>query len=143
MIRIVIPGVPRGKARARATVIAGRARMFTPKVTASEEGAVRLFASQAMRGQEPIRCAVDFRMTAFMPVPASWSTRKRQLALDGEIVPTGRPDLDNIVKLATDGCNAIVWADDAQIVSVAAWKRYSAEPRVVLEVRLAGAGSVA
>lgn len=133
-IRVVIPGIPRGKGRPRARVFHGHARVYTPAVTASEEGAVRLFASQAMQGRPPMADPVEVRLTAFMPVPPSWSARKRQQALAGEIRPTSKPDLDNVAKLAMDGCNAIVFRDDALIVSFLAAKFYSDEPRVEIEV---------
>lgn len=139
VVRFVVPGMPRGKARPRAAIIAGRPRMYTPKVTASEEGAVRLFASRAMQGREPLSGPIDLRIAAYMPVPASWSGRKRSLALDGALMPTGKPDVDNIGKLISDGLNHIVMRDDAQVVSLSIWKRYSAEPRVVVEVRKLGA----
>jgi Holliday junction resolvase RusA-like endonuclease len=138
LVRVVVPGPPRGKGRPRAAVIAGRARIYTPHVTAAEEGAVRLFASQAMAGRSPITEAVDFRLCAYMPVPASWSRTKRAAALSGALMPTGRPDLDNVSKLVMDSFNELVWRDDTQVVNFSAWKRYATEPRLVIEVRIAG-----
>lgn len=138
VVRFEVPGVPRGKARPRATIVGGHARVYTPKVTASEEGAIRLFASQVMAGRPPFDGPIDLRIAAYMPVPASWSGRKRMLALDGHIMPTGKPDLDNIGKLVADGLNAVVIRDDAQVVSFAAWKRYSDAPRIAVEVRQIG-----
>lgn len=102
---------------------------------------MRLFASRAMQGREPLSGPIDLRIAAYMPVPASWSGRKRSLALDGGLMPTGKPDVDNIGKLVADGLNHIVMRDDAQVVSLAIWKRYSAEPRVVVEVRSLGAAA--
>ena len=52
--------------------------------------------------------------------------------------PTGRPDLDNIVKLYADAFNSVVWRDDSQVVRVVSEKRYSDRPGVlvtVMEVR--------
>lgn len=137
VIRVVVPGTPRGKARPRATIIRGHARVYTPKVTASEEGAIRLFANQAMQGRPPLEGPIDLRISAFMPVPPSWSKRKQASALTGEIMPTGRPDVDNIGKLVADGLNAVVMRDDSQVVSFWVCKRYSDQPRIVIEVRRA------
>lgn len=45
----------------------------------------------------------------------------------------GRPDLDNLVKLA-DALNGVVWKDDAQVVEIRARKLYHAEPALLLRV---------
>lgn len=137
LVRIVVPGAPKGKARPRATVIHGHARVYTPKATASEEGAIRLFASQQMQGASPWEGPIDLRIAAYMPIPASWSNGKKCMAVAGGIMPTGRPDIDNIQKLVCDGLNNVVFRDDSQVVSFSGWKRYSAEPRIVIEVRRA------
>ena len=144
IVRFIMPGVPRGKARPRARIVGGHAHIYTPSVTASEEGAVRLFTSQAMRGRPPMDGPIDLRLAAYMPVPPSWSEKKRKSALAGRIMPTGRPDVDNIAKLVMDGMKGIAWRDDTQVVNFAAWKRYSDEPRIVVEARgMTDAGSVA
>ena len=45
-----------------------------------------------------------------------------------------RPDLDNFVKAAIDGCNKIVFTDDSRITKMFAVKQYSLRPR--LEIRI-------
>ena len=52
----------------------------------------------------------------FLSVPHTWSRKKHQLAYDGKLRPTGKPDLDNYIKILLDGMNGHAWADDAQIV---------------------------
>src|SRR5215471_18312645 len=37
-----------------------------------------------------------------LPVPQSWSTKRRDAALCGDIRPTSRPDADNYIKAALD-----------------------------------------
>jgi Holliday junction resolvase RusA-like endonuclease len=140
MIRFTVPGIPRGKGRARSRIVRTKAGQqfvstYTPAQTRSEEGAVRMFAQVAMQGGPPIQGPLDVRIGAYMPVPASWSQRKQALALAGGLFPTGRPDVDNISKLICDSMLAIVYADDSQIVSFSAWKRYAATPRIVVEIR--------
>ena len=71
-------------------------------------------------------------------IPSSWSKKKQAAAEAGEVRPTGRPDLDNIVKLYADAFNGVVWRDDSQVVRVVSEKRYSDRPGVlvtVMEVR--------
>jgi Holliday junction resolvase RusA-like endonuclease len=63
-------------------------------------------------------------------VPASWSKAKRAAALSGEIVPTKKPDMDNVVKAICDALNAIVWVDDVQVTDLLARKRFGDNPHV-------------
>lgn len=74
-------------------------------------------------------------MLVLVMAPVSWSKKKRDAALSGEISPTGKPDIDNVVKLVADSLNGIMWHDDAQIVRLVAEKRYAAEPETVITVR--------
>jgi Holliday junction resolvase RusA-like endonuclease len=133
-VAFTVPGEPKGKQRPRATVIAGRARLYTPKQTVSEEGAVRLFASQAMQGRDPLDEAVGVDIVAYLPIPLSWSGVQRRLALEGGRRPTGRPDAENISKLICDAMNGLVYRDDALIVALRIRKRYCNRPRIEVSV---------
>ncbi len=46
------------------------------------------------------------------------------------VLPTIRPDWDNLGKLISDAMNKIVYDDDGQLTDVRVRKRYSEEPRV-------------
>ena len=48
--------------------------------------------------------------------------------------PTGKPDLDNCIKLLMDGLNKLAWLDDAQVVRLTASKRYAVAPQTVVEI---------
>lgn len=63
-------------------------------------------------------------MTAVFPIPKSYSKKKVLHCQAGNIVPP-RPDIDNIVKAALDGCNSIVYDDDKQVWHIAAFKKYT------------------
>lgn len=133
-IRIVIPGTPAAKGRPRGTVVAGTVRMFTPAKTRTREGVVASLAADAMAGRPALTGPVAVTVLAVLPIAKSWPKRDRAAALSGDKLPTGRPDLDNMLKLVSDGCNGIVWADDSQIAQIAARKIYGAEPRTVVTV---------
>lgn len=142
VVRFVLPGLLHGKQRARHRVVRTKAgaqfvSTYTPAQTRREEGEVALFASAAMQGRAPLEGPIDLRVCVFLPVPASWSGIKQRKALTGAIMPAGKPDIDNLTKSVLDGINGRVFRDDAQVVSLAAWKRYSDTPRVVVEVRAA------
>jgi Holliday junction resolvase RusA-like endonuclease len=70
-----------------------------------------------------------------LQVPESWSNRRREAALSGAIRATKRPDLDNYVKGIFDGCNGILWQDDAQIVEITLRKDYARTPGATVAVR--------
>jgi len=133
-ITFSIPGEPIAKGRARAFVRGGHVAHYTPEKTARYENLVKLSAQQAMAGRLPEEGAVAIAVQANMSIPASWSKRKQEQAEQGLISPTKRPDLDNILKAVTDGANGVVWRDDAQVVGVAAAKRYSRTPSVQVTV---------
>jgi len=135
-IEFVIPGPPVAKGRPRSFVRNGRVGHYTPDKTARYENLVKLAARQAMGDLPPADGPVSLVVSAFMGIPASWSQKKQRAAALGEVVPTKRPDLDNIVKAIKDGANGVTWRDDAQVVDVRASKRYGA-PRVEVTVRAA------
>ena len=133
-IRFTVPGAPQGKGRPKVVKIGGFTRMATPKQTVAYEGLVAHAAQTAMAGRPlldgPVACAVHIDCA----VPASWSQKKQRQALAAEILPTTKPDADNVVKAIFDGLNAVLWRDDVQVVDLAVRKRYSATPCVRVEV---------
>ncbi len=132
-IYFVVPGAPHGKGRPRASSRGGFVRMYTPAATQAYE---TLIAKQAAfaRGDWPVMATpMSLRVAAYHPIPASWSKRKQQQALAGDLIP-GKPDLDNVAKAVLDALNGVVYLDDKQVVRLVAEKRYSFEPRVEVYV---------
>lgn len=134
MISFTVPGQPQGKGRAKIVKIGGFSRMATPQKTVAYEGLVAHAAQLAMNGAPPIDAACCANVFVDCQVPASWSQKKQRRALAGEILPTSKPDIDNIVKAIFDGCNGVVWRDDVLIVDTRIRKRYSATPGVHVDV---------
>lgn len=128
VIEFVVPGEPVGKGRPRAFRAGAGVRMFTPEKTARYENLVAMAAQEAMAGRAPMEGAVAVGMVFVTVPPASWSMKKRNQALDGQIRPTTKPDCDNVLKAIADACNGIVWRDDKQITDVAIRKRYGMRP---------------
>ena len=138
-IRVEVPGEPKGWQRTGHRVAINKrgrhvAVPYTQAQTRAEQGAIKWFANVAMRGRAPLEGPLCLSVMAYMAIPASWSHKKRADALAGLIFPTGKPDVDNIIKLLADAVNKLVWRDDAQVVSASVWKRYDAHPRLVFEV---------
>ena len=134
MITIMIPGEPVAKGRGRAVRTGAGIRVVTPAKTRAWETHAGLCARGAMAGLEPLSGPLWCSITAYVGIPSSWPDWKRDAALEDEILPTGKPDLDNLAKAALDACNGIVWRDDAQIAEASASKAYSQDPRVHIEV---------
>jgi Holliday junction resolvase RusA-like endonuclease len=139
-------GAPRGKGRPRTRVIGEFATIFTDAKTRSYENALKAAGIAAMNGRPALDEPIAVVVRAFMPIPQSFSRKKREAAIAGDMMPTSGIDLDNIVKMI-DGLNyhpprfkgdrekrPIIWKNDAQIVSLQASKIYSDHPRLVIDV---------
>ena len=112
--------------------------MFTPAKTAAYEGLIAHAAQVAMAGAAPLDCACQVQLSITVSVPASWSKKKQAAALAGQVLPTKKPDADNVLKAICDGMNGVVWRDDVQAVDVFLRKRYGATPGVFVRVTPCG-----
>lgn len=79
--------------------------------------------------KQPLEVQIRFRM----PVPASWSPKKRSAALGRYHMK--KPDADNLVKGVFDSLNKIVWADDNQVAKLSAVKVYGEEPGIEVLIK--------
>ena len=134
-ITISLQGPPQGKGRARAFMRGGHIGHYTPEKTRTYEGMIRTAAMQELGNRPPFDEPVDFELRAIFQVPASWSERKRQQAIVGDIKPGKKPDLDNIAKAWNDALNGVAYRDDALICRMMLEKRYGPRPLVVLTVK--------
>lgn len=126
MIRFTVPGLPQGKGRARF----GNGRTYTPAKTIAYEGLIALAAQQAMDGAELLTGPVYLTVTAFFPIPASWSKKRRAEANARLTWHTSKPDADNIAKAAGDALNGIIFRDDSQVAFAKVMKHYGETPRL-------------
>lgn len=119
-LRVKIPGQPVGKGRPRAAVVAGHARMFTPKQTREWEAT----AAMLMRERwvhEPAEAPCAVTVTAVARRPQRMQAKRHP---DGRTLRTSKPDGDNVLKAVLDALTAAgVVADDryismAQVASV-------------------------
>lgn len=133
-IRFVIPGVPVGKGRPKFARRGAFVTAYTPEKTASYENLVKMKAEEAMSGRMLIEGPVSVVISLFIVPPASWSQKKQRAALTGEIRPTSKPDIDNVIKGIFDACNDIVWRDDKQACDLTVKKRYAETARACVEV---------
>jgi Holliday junction resolvase RusA-like endonuclease len=135
-VTIVFAGPPQAQARARF----GNGHVYTAPATRDFQHDFGWCAKAAMAGRRPFQSAVRITALFELPVPASWSQRKRADAIAGVIRPTARPDLDNFLKAAFDASNGIVFADDAQITEISAKKVFGVNPKTVFTIAQASNG---
>lgn len=133
-----IMGKPQGKARARTfyNPKLGRSQSLTPENTVLYENLVKqsfiAYENETYFNNEPL--VMD--IYAYFPIPKSMSKKNREMISNGDMLPTKKPDADNIAKVVCDALNGIAYRDDTQIVALHVYKQYiSTEPFV--EVRIA------
>jgi Holliday junction resolvase RusA-like endonuclease len=131
LLTVELPGLATGKGRPRFDGRNGRA--YTPQKTVSAEAKISYALAQAWT-QPPLDEPLALTILVSVPVPSSKSRRWKEAALAGDVLPMGRPDLDNILKLIADAGNKIVWCDDARITEVMIRRRYSEQPGLLIEV---------
>ena len=132
MIKFTVPGEPKGKGRPRATKTGV---MYTPKDTASYENWIKccfqMAAQERIDGNVPLQANIN----ALYGIPKSATKKERQSMIDGGIVPTKKPDCDNIIKIILDSLNGMAYDDDKQVVSVRFNKVYTdGEPKVCVQI---------
>lgn len=131
MVKVVIPGAPRGKERPRHT---RTGVVFTPKATRAYETLIGMMGKLAMSGTPIMSGPVRLTIVASFPIPASYSAKRRAACLMGSERPAKKPDMDNVIKIICDGLNGIAWKDDAQVVEVTASKTYAELPSVTVYI---------
>lgn len=134
-ITFTVPGHPVAKGRPRFVRRGNFVATYTPEKTANYENLVKMAATAAMNGQAPSKAPISLEMDLMLQVPVSWSKKKQHAALNGLVLATKRPDVDNFAKILCDGCNGIVWNDDAQIIALRINKLYSNTPQMVVVIR--------
>lgn len=134
MIEFWVPSEPQGKQSPRAVRMGSRTRLVKAPATRRYEDLVGLIASQAMAGQPPLDVPVTIALRVVFSIAVSWSHKRQRDALAGLILPTRRPDCSNVLKAVEDGCNGIVFRDDALIVDAGVSKAYGLTPGVQVRV---------
>lgn len=131
-IAFTVAGEPKGKGRPR---FMKNGHTYTPKDTAVYEDLVKLeFRRQCGKVFFEKGEALKMNIVACYGVPKRISKAKRRQMLSGEILPTKKPDLDNVIKIIADSLNKIAYDDDAQIAEVKAQKYYSETPCVMVQI---------
>jgi len=140
-VSLVIPGKPIAKARPR---FCRRGKSVkTYDVQETEASRFMLLAKEQLNGHQPIEDGpISLTLCFEMPRPKGHYGSGRnahKLKPSAPAHHTSTPDVDNLVKFVKDCLNELAWRDDCQVVSIQALKRYSAEPKTVINIMPAGA----
>lgn len=137
MIYFKFHGEPVGKGRPKITTRGQFAHAYTPKKTKEFEEAIKFEFMSSTSERMPVYekdIPLKIEMEFGFEVPKSYSKKKREACLLGNIQHTKRPDADNIAKAVCDALNGYAFEDDSQIVFMQLEKVYSEESYV--EVRI-------
>ena len=124
MVNFVVEGTPVPKGRPRFARRGKFVSTYSPKTTVDYETKVAEAAQLAMGSSEPLETPVGAYIYITLPIPASYSKKRKQDCLSGNERPTKKSDIDNYCKAVFDGMNGIVFLDDSQIVSLHSTKVY-------------------
>ena len=113
-----MPGTPKGKQRPRVCRINGRSITYTPKQTVTYENQIKSIYSKVANFKFERHVPLEVGILALFAPPKSISQKVRALMLGGEILPTKRPDADNIIKVVLDALNGVAFHDDGQICKI-------------------------
>ena len=125
----IVKGDPKGKSRPRFT---RSGRVYTPAETEHYEQLVAWSYSNSAKGYK-FTSPVMVTIKAYHKPPKK-SKKVVKDMLNGHILPTKKPDADNIAKIILDGLNHIAWDDDTQVVDLMVVKRYDIEPWVAVVI---------
>lgn len=78
---------------------------------------------------------IALTLTFFMPIPKSYSKKKRDLIMRGELYHIKKPDIDNLTAFILNCMTGIVYKDDAQVYSITAEKKFSDNPRTEIVIQ--------
>lgn len=132
MCDFVVEGKPTGKGRPRFRRMGNFVQTYTPASTAEYEKLVRIRFQNAggIITDKPVRIEI----VAFFAPPKSARKRDKAEMLMNKILPTKKPDCDNIAKIVLDALNQIAYKDDSQVVELSVIKRYAAEAKVIVHI---------
>ena len=111
-----------------------RPRFYKRKVIdlqAKEKKCLKIIV-RAQWKNPPLKGPVEIEAVFYMPIPESWSKKKKKEAV-GE-PHCCKPDGDNLLKKVLDLMNGIVYNDDCQVYKMTGIKIYDNNPRTEIKV---------
>lgn len=139
-IELIVYGNPVAQGRPRFSRQGGFVKTYDPIKSKAYKALIRLELQPLLSRPDftPIDRDCRLRLKVYRAIPASFSKKKRQEAVDGRIRPTTKPDTDNYVKGVLDALNGTVIKDDSVVCEIEAVKLYSDRPRIEVVIEEKG-----
>ena len=142
-MKITLQCIPIAKARHRSCVRMGNIMQYD--VQKKEKDDVKFQLGNALAraihdgDKEASRISearsIFLKFKFYVPIPQSFSRKKRVRAEEGIDFPSVKPDVDNYIKFYMDCMNGTIYEDDKQVISVSGVKMYSNNTRVEIDVK--------
>ena len=129
MICLKVLGVPIPLARPRARKIGSFVSIYDSQTQEKQQVTWQIRHEYS---EKPLSFPLSVDILFALPIPKQTSKVRTRNMLEGIIVPSKRPDIDNLVKFILDCLNGILFDDDSQIIALSARKIYSNEPRTII-----------
>lgn len=107
---------------------------YTPANTVTYENWIKACYLRFNDDKELLNGALRVEIEAFFEIPHSTSLKNQLKMIHDEILPSIKPDADNIAKSILDALNGIAFKDDKQVVELLVKKHYSTEPKAVVTI---------
>ena len=133
-LHFMVEGTPIGKGRPKFARRGNFVSTYTPAKTRNYEDIIKAAATEAMT-EPPIETPISVFVYIAVPVPVSYSKKRKASCLLGIEKPVKKPDIDNVAKCFLDAMNGIVYKDDSQVVSLHVTKEYGTVGMVEVLVR--------
>lgn len=111
-----VPGMPKGKGRPRFTKTGPT---YTDSETKAYENKIVAYYRRAFGGYKWSDAAyISVKVTAHYPIPKSATKAAVADMRGGRVLPTRKPDIDNVLKVVLDALNGIAYKDDSRVVDI-------------------------
>lgn len=134
-VEFTVPGPPQGKARARTYRKNGRSITYTPLKTIKYENKIKASCKTVSKVKFEENIPLEIEILALFAVPKSTNKKDKVDMLSGKVLPTKKPDLDNISKVVFDALNGVAYRDDKQVCDVKFKKFYGEMPRLEIKIK--------
>lgn len=131
IFNMTIDRIPVAKGRPRFHRCGNFIKTYTPTKTKDEEKIIATMIRQEWTF-EPVETPLSVSIEFYMPIPKSFSKKRKNEIELGQNEYDKRPDLDNLAKLVLDAMNGLVFKDDALIHKLNLVKCYSSKPRIYI-----------
>ena len=138
MIHFKIEGKPVPQGRPRAARMGAGVRMYDPPKSKAYKQmvAAKVRSYMKINGIEMMEEPLIVHLNFYFKPPKSYTKKKLKLIEEGKLYYTKLGDVDNLAKGLLDGCNKLLFKDDAQIVSLTSSKHYGKEDYVDVKVEV-------